>query len=112
MRACADGANARAVQVATTAAARRQTRARGANRAERSEIGMGEYGKSRGSGRARAGAEAHIVETSRGRSLAIRLTVALHGAAHAIRGATMVAVFDSPHGCLSRCGFCLSKMIE
>jgi hypothetical protein len=53
LRACAAGANASAVQVATTAAARRQTRARGANRVERAEIGMDEYGKSGSSGKAR-----------------------------------------------------------
>ncbi|HIH2751235.1 MULTISPECIES: hypothetical protein [Burkholderia] len=73
---------------------------------------MDEYGRSTTFGQGARGAKAHIVETSPDSPLAIRLSVALHGAAHVIRGATMVAVFDSPDGCLSRCGFCLSKMIE
>ncbi|MGI0508172.1 hypothetical protein [Burkholderia cepacia] len=73
---------------------------------------MSEYGESTTFGQGARGAKAHIVETSPDSSLAIRLSVALHGAARRVRGATMVGVFDSPHGCLSRCGFCLSKMIE
>ncbi|WP_175956495.1 hypothetical protein [Burkholderia sp. BCC0405] len=73
---------------------------------------MSEYGKSTTFGQGARGAKAHIVETSPDSPLAIRLSVALHGAAHAIRGATMVDVFELPHGCQSRCGFCLSKMIE
>jgi hypothetical protein len=45
LRACAGGANASAVQAATTAAVRAHRRVRLTNRADRAEIGMGEYGK-------------------------------------------------------------------